>query len=105
MKTLLGCPSLTYLLEGLASAYQESGSLQMFIDIRDLSLDGSLFSLSSSGFGSDDTKTNFCGVTIGHAFPILGFLEIDGNSLYMVRDPRGEYAHTRYNQAWGIDDE
>ena len=22
----------------------------------------------------------------------------------MVRDPRGKYAHTRYNQTWGIDD-
>ena len=57
----------------------------------------SLFSLSTSGFGTDDTKVNLCGVTIGHAFPILGFLEIEDNYMYLLRDPRGRHTHTKYN--------
>ena len=98
MRTLLGCPSKLYLLESLSQAYENAGGpLQLYQDMKDYGEKGGLFSLSTAGFGDDDTKTNFCGVTIGHAFPIIGFIEVDGNPLYIIRDPRGKYAHTRYN--------
>ena len=47
--------AVLYSLESLAIAYQEGGSLAMFTDIRDLNSDGALFSLSTAGFGDDDT--------------------------------------------------
>jgi hypothetical protein len=64
--------------------------------------------LGTSGFGSDDTKLNLCGVTVGHAFPILGYYEASFNGtthkLYLVRDPRGNEAKTSYNLTYNSTD-
>lgn len=61
-----------------------------------------MFSLSETG--SSDQDLNLCGVTMAHAFPILGYLEIDGNKMYMIRDPRGINSKVNYNRAWREDD-
>jgi hypothetical protein len=67
-----------------------------------------MFSLGTSGFGSDDTKINLCGVTIGHALPIIKVLKIEEagvvHKIYMVKDPRGLNARTDYNQTWSYKD-
>jgi hypothetical protein len=97
LSALLGCPVNLYAMWYISKFFDGPA---LYSTLKDLQED-SLFSLSSTGFGSDDTKLNECGATVGHSFPILKLLELEDEGtvhrMYLLRDPRGLNARTRYN--------
>ena len=72
------------------------------------------FTATTSEMTDTDEKLNACGITGKHSYPILDFIYLNktydnGQSetkekLFMLMDPRGEYARTRSNKKWNAND-
>lgn len=107
LKALLGCPVKWYSMSLIAFAYNEG---EAFDVMKERTKNHNHFFLAStSGFTDSDQKLNECGITGKHAFPILDYVYLlDGSTvahrLFVMRDPRGQYAHTRSNKKWNTND-
>lgn len=107
LKALLGCPVKWYSMSLIKFAYEYGVAFDTMKARTENNLH--FFAASTSKTTEDDQKVNECGITGQHAFPVISYVylydgDVISHRLFMMRDPRGMYAHTRSNKKWNAND-